>query len=307
MAIQPICKGCGRPIVGYALNALNATWHPEHFVCAVCHLPIHDDRFNVHQGQPYHSSCFVASVLPRCVFCGKPLVGEYLVDQWGTRYCKEHQGKYPNCIYCGRLVPPNMRDLSDKHDAIRCPICRKSAIETDVEAQPLFRRIIQWVGTQGLRYNNLHLSLELCDRNKLASYLRERSHMHALGATVSSTYKEQGRVVRTEIDTIAVLQGLPTTLFQGVVVHELGHVWLAVHGIQKLPAWAEEGFCELLSYRYYSGMASNEGSYHNERILRNSDPVYGEGFRRIRAMADRLGFERFVDILRTTKRLPAYL
>jgi hypothetical protein len=36
----------------------------------------------------------------------------------------------------------------------------------------------------------------------------------------------------------------------------------------------------------------------------NTDPVYGNGFRRVRARADALGFSHFLDILRTTKRLP---
>ena len=60
------------------------------------------------------------------------------------------------------------------------------------------------------------------------------------------------------VNGIAVLQGLPAVLFQGVTAHELGHVWLIVHGIQDLPNWAEEGFCELLSYRYYTEMATDK-------------------------------------------------
>ena len=293
--------------MGNSIHALDAIWHPEHFLCAACHQPIQSSSFHVHQGQPYHSTCFVQQIAPRCALCGKPLVGEFLVDQWGTRYCKVHQGQYPTCMYCGRMVPPSLQEAPGQHDAMRCPICRKSAIETAEEAQPLFKQLKQWVGSQGLRYNNLRLSLELCDRRKMASYLQGRTEPHALGATVSSTYTQQGRVVRTEVDTVVVLRGLPAIEFCGVVAHELGHVWLTVHGIQKLPAWAEEGFCELLAYRYYSDISTDEGRYHTERITRNPDPVYGEGFRRIRAMVDKVGFERFIDLLRTTKRLPAYL
>jgi hypothetical protein len=121
---------------------------------------------------------------------------------------------------------------------------------------------------------------------------------------MSKTYSLDGRVVRSEVTGVAVLLGLPVTLFQGVTIHELGHVWLIVQGIQDLPSWAEEGFCELLSYRYYSELNTPEGRYHAASIERNSDPVYGEGFRRIRARADAMGFQRFVEALRSTKRLP---
>jgi len=103
---------------------------------------------------------------------------------------------------------------------------------------------------------------------------------------------------------VAVLRGLPAALFQGVTVHELGHVWLIVHGIQNLPSWAEEGFCELLSYRYYNELNTPESRYHASAIEHNPDPVYGEGFHRVRAIADGMGFPRFIATMQATKRLP---
>ncbi|MBV9711679.1 MAG: protein DA1 [Ktedonobacteraceae bacterium] len=302
MAVQPICKACGQPIWGNYLTAFGGTWHPEHFVCAACGRPIGGTSFQVYQGAPYHFECYRDRIAPHCAYCGKPLVGEYLVDQWGTHYCKEHQNQYPRCAYCARLVPP--RDQEPGNDVIRCPICRSSAIETAEAAKPIFSQLIRWVGTQGLRYNNLRLSLELCDRAKLARYLSERNLTHSLGATMSTTYMQNGQTLRTEVRGVAVLHGLPTTLFQGVTIHELGHVWLIVQGISSLPLWAEEGFCELLSYRYYNELNTPEGRYHAIAIEHNPDPVYGEGFQRVRASADSIGFPRFIEVMQTTKRLP---
>jgi len=187
---------------------------------------------------------------------------------------------------------------------MRCPVCRASAIEVIAEAKPLFLHVKQWVGSQGLVYNNLPLSLELCDRARLAALLQGRNQVHSRGATVSSTYTQNGRVVRTEVSGVAVLRGLPSTLFQGVTVHELGHVWFIVHGIQHLPSWAEEGLCELLSYHFYTQTNTPESRHHALAIAQNSDPVYGAGFRRVRARVDALGFARFLEALRTTKSLP---
>ena len=304
---QSLCKACGKPIWGNALIALNAAWHPEHFICAACQRPINGTSFNVHEGKPYHPTCLVQSVLPRCIFCGKPLVGEFLADQWGNRYCKEHQGEYPACEYCGRLVPPTMRESSGQHDAVRCPLCRKSAIETIEDAQPIFSQLKQWISNQGLRYNNLPISLELCGRATLSHYLQEMHDHHTLGVTLSTTYMENGRIVQNKVEKIAVLRGLPSFLFEGVVVHELGHAWLIVHGIQGLPEWAEEGFCELLAYRYYGAQGTDVARYRIESMLRNPDPIYGEGFRRMRTLAKNIGFAQFLEQLRVTKRLPALL
>lgn len=302
MAAQPTCKQCGQPVWGNYLSALGATWHPEHFVCAACGRPIAEASFQVNEGRPYHVACYSERIAPRCAFCGDPLTGEYLIDHWGTQYCKRHQGEYPHCSFCGRLVPP--RDQEPGAERVRCAICRSTAIETSEAARPIFRSLIQWVGSQGLRYNNLHLSLELCGSAKLARYLQQRGQTHSLGATMSETYTQDGRFLRSEVTGVAVLLGLPSTLFQGVTVHELGHVWLVVQGVEQLPSWAEEGFCELLAYRYYMQMNTPESRYHATSIERNSDPIYGEGFRRVRALSDQLGFSRLIEIIQTSKCMP---
>lgn len=309
MSSYPICEQCKQPIWGNYINALGATWHPEHFLCTACQYPIYDASFNIHSGMPYHSECFRQRIAPRCAYCGKPLVKEYLVDQWGTMYCKEHQGKYPSCSYCGRLVPPQQQDQSaESGESVRCPICRASAIESIDQAQPIFSRLIRWVNSQGLVYNNLHLSLELVDRQKLGGLIAGHSGtagIHSQGVTLSTTHTLNGKVTRTEVNGVAVLEGMPAITFQGVTVHELGHVWLIVHGINDVPLWAEEGFCELLKHRYYTQLNTEESYYYARNVETNPNPIYGTGFRRVRAIADPMGFQRFVETLQKTKRLPS--
>ncbi|GHO87353.1 protein DA1 [Dictyobacter formicarum] len=302
-AVQPVCKSCGQPIWGNYLRALGATWHPEHFICAGCGQIIQGSSFQVHQGFPYHIECYNRQIAPRCVYCNKPLVGEFLIDYWGQKFCREHEKQFPHCAYCGRLVPPQQQEHNA--EVIRCPVCRSTAIEGSAEAKPLFSRVIRWMNSQGLIYNNLRLSLDLCGRAHLNNLLREGNIGHSLGATTSAMYTQNGRLLRTEINGIAVLQGLPAILFQGVTIHELGHVWLIVTGVHQLPTWAEEGFCELLSYRYYQDANTPEGRYHSLSKEHNVDPIYGDGFRRMRALVDRVGFPCLIETLRTTKRLPA--
>jgi hypothetical protein len=309
MSSHPICKQCKQPIWGNYINTLGATWHPEHFLCAACQKPIDNTSFNLHNGEPYHPECFRQQIAPRCAYCGKPLVNEYLVDHWGTMFCKEHQGKYPACSYCGRLVPPQQQEQSIRNvEGVRCPTCRASAIETIDQARPIFSRLIQWVNNQGLMYNHLHLSLELVDRQKLAKLITGRAGTagtHSQGVTLSTTQTLDGKVVRTEVNNIAILEGMPAISFQGVTIHELGHVWLIVQEIKNLQPWAEEGFCELLTHRYYTQLNSEASRYHAKGIEMNPDSVYGEGFRRVRAVADAMSFKRFVEGLQRTKRLPS--
>lgn len=213
------------------------------------------------------------------------------------------------CSYCSRLVPPQQQEQGTRGSGgVRCPICRASAIDTIEQARPIFSRLIQWVNAQGLLYNNLHLSLELVDRPRLAALLQGRAGTagtDSLGVTMSTTHTLNGRIVNTEVNGVAVLEGMPSTVFQGVTIHELAHVWLIVHDVKGLQSWAEEGFCELLSYRYYTQLNTEESRYHAKGIETNPHPAYGDGFRRVRAIADGMGFQGFVEKLRTTKRLPS--
>lgn len=305
MSARPVCKGCGRPIQGLYVTALGATWHPEHFTCAGCGQPIGGAGFYEHQGRPYHPDCYARYIAPRCAYCGRPLTGQYLVDHWGTRFCPEHQGQYPSCRFCGRLVPPHHQGGGDQTEGVRCPVCRARAIESIAQARPLFARLVQWVNGQGLLYNNLNLHIELRNRQQLAQLLRQPNDTRSLGAALHTTYTENGRVVRTEVNGVAILRGLPATLFEGVTVHELGHAWLVVHGVLDLPNWAEEGFCELLSYRLYKEMGTAESRYYAEGIEQQTDPVYGEGFQRIRSLAQAVGFQHLIKTLQVAKQLPA--
>ncbi len=125
-----------------------------------------------------------------------------------------------------------------------------------------------------------------------------------MGATLQNTVTKNGQKLSSSVEGVAILRGLPSTLFQGVTIHELGHAWLIVHNIVDLPAWAEEGFCELLSYRYYTDHSTHESAYYAMGIEKNPHPDYGGGFRRLRAMCDEMGFSNLTLFLRTNRQLP---
>lgn len=306
-----ICTYCGKPLIGYYVASGGKLYHEDCFRnavaprCAVCGKPL-IGRYVEAGGKSYHDNCYREHVVPRCVYCNEPLMGEYGVDHWGGQFCLRHRQEYPACDFCGRLIPPAQQERgSEKLNSTRCPVCRSHAIETTEQARAAFNGVKRWVGSQGLSFNNLPISLQLCDREFLAKHGRAKDQPHMLGVTLSTTHSVNGRETRTDVDGVAVLAGLPTPLFEGVVTHELGHVWLVAHGIKGLPPWAEEGFCEFLSYRYYTYLDTPESRYSAENIEKNANPVYGEGFRRVRAIAERVGFANLLNTLQSSGRLPA--
>ena len=305
MTSQPICKSCGQPIYGAYVAALGEAWHPEHFICAHCQRPISDKEYYRHQGVVFHITCFQQHIADRCACCGKPLLGPYLVDQWGTKFCTAHRDELLACRFCGRLISPRQQGRRTLNgEEIRCPICRSSAIEAIAQARPLFANLVQWVNGQGLWFNDLSLLIELRNRTQLAQFLREPGDTRALGATLHSTITQNGTLVRCEVRGVAILRGLPRTLFEGVTVHELGHAWLAVHGVVGLPPWSEEGFCEALAFRFYYEQRTAESRFYLSLIENSVDPIYGEGFRRVRAIARQCSWRTLLDTLLARKELP---
>jgi hypothetical protein len=49
----PRCKGCSQPVVvSQSVQALEALWHPEHFVCVTCKKPFVNGQFYELGGLP---------------------------------------------------------------------------------------------------------------------------------------------------------------------------------------------------------------------------------------------------------------
>lgn len=52
-----LCGGCGEPISGRCISALDCKFHPEHFVCAFCLRKLSQGVFKEQNGKPYCSAC----------------------------------------------------------------------------------------------------------------------------------------------------------------------------------------------------------------------------------------------------------
>ncbi|XP_034555453.1 leupaxin [Notolabrus celidotus] len=53
-----LCGGCGEPITGRCISALDRKFHPEHFLCAFCLRYLNHGIFKEQKGKPYCSACF---------------------------------------------------------------------------------------------------------------------------------------------------------------------------------------------------------------------------------------------------------
>lgn len=297
----PRCRRCGEPILGRALTALEATWHPACFVCAVCQRPI-DGPFHQHNNQPLHADCFARHYAPRCTVCRAPLTGSHSLDPWGAPFCTAHLEEMPRCAFCGRLVPEVRLTRATRQAEVRCSACALTGVEDAAEARALLEQLADRLEADDLRLRSRRFPLRLLPRAEFDRL--EGQKPGRLGLTQSTTYTRDGRIERAEVALVAIVQGLPRALYEAVAVHELGHVWLTQQGVRALSPREEEGLCELLAHRHLTAVGGPEHLFYARRIAENDDPIYGDGFRALQRLARRIGFAPIVKSLRTKGRLP---
>ena len=96
---------------------------------------------------------------------------------------------------------------------------------------------------------------------------------------------------------IYILDRLPTIEFEAVLAHEYLHVWLYNNNI-NLPPAQREGFCNLASAYLYEQNGSKLSQIHLNSMNTNSDPNYGEGYRKMKILLEKKGWKSLLQTLR---------
>jgi hypothetical protein len=160
-------------------------------------------------------------------------------------------------------------------------------LEHTAQLRPHLAEVNPWLAGQGLRFGGLRLRLEL----------RTAEQMRALGAgarnlgvTIRQRESLAGHTIRQRVVLVALLRGLPDALARSVLLHELGHAWLGVRQAGGLPGWQEEGFCELVAHRHLLSLPDAACRWQARRISASTQPVYSEGFHKVKRAAERVGW-----------------
>lgn len=155
-----------------------------------------------------------------------------------------------------------------------CSICRVTAIENGIRANRSRRRVLDFLDRQGFQNIPKNVEIVLSSKTGLSSHSR---HVGTQGLTLTqSHFKAHQRTGMTH--QIGILYGLPQIEFEGILAHELLHVWQNEHDI-KLSPMHTEGLCNLASYAIYLSQPSALSTHLITQLLKNPDPIYGNGFR----------------------------
>jgi hypothetical protein len=86
-----------------------------------------------------------------------------------------------------------------------------------------------------------------------------------------------------------LLYGMPRMEIISTVAHELAHIWQFNQGqFKSARAWAE-GSCNYAAYLVLARYPGRESSFFRVSLTRDGDDVYGDGFRRVKTLAEAEG------------------
>ena len=251
----PRCAACGEGILGACLTALDRTWHPSHFLCGVCNVPLGTSFRVSHHREPFCSSHDQARVLCQC--CG------HLI-QWSS----PAQGF--------------------------CQACATEILRDPIEAETLLGRVQASLRKEGLPWWPQSFPVRLVGPEDLKVPGHEVGPpLVGVIAKVTST-NSKGQQIR-RVPEIRLLHGRPKLVQGLVVAHELGHAWLFQKGFLALPLDVEEGFCEFCAHHWLSRTGDRRAPYLMHDIETNPDSTYGGGFRKVSALAGKDGLPGVVE------------
>jgi hypothetical protein len=302
---------------GTCLQALGAAWHAGCWTCAACGKPL-EGTFLERGGQPYHQACyderfglrcslcrelirgkyfehegkpvcekdFQDKLAPRCFYCGCVLEGTFTRNALGQAACARHQ-KGPRCASCERWLEAEEQQLpTGLYGTSLCRGCRVEAVGADALGTyglAFASRVLQEVGLtlEGLAA----LPLRLASAANLRA-LRGPYESWADGITQTQVSSLNGREASRTLQGIVIVGGLAREHFEGVLAHELGHVWLFQAKLDQVPAKVVEGFCELVRHAWLGRLGTPLAGSLRRRLEESTDPVYGDGFRMVKQQWD---------------------
>lgn len=307
--VLPACAGCGDVIRGSHLTLNNKRYCSQYCLsrdlpaCDMCGRPVQGNYFES-KGKTYcGEACYTLS-LPRCEACDESMK-EWL-DIEGRQYCHSCASRQ-RCNSCGHPGPTI--GLGDGRRI--CDRCRDTAVMEQTDGAQLFDLVRRRMGRTLDLSTEHEIEFHLVGRDDLERISNGSASGRELGyyqyqAETTTTYlttrdrngRENKRVAGERTDRkfrIYILYGLPEKRLMEVAAHELAHDWMRINLPQLKAPIFEEGFAE------YVAWLVNDSFGHEElkkRIEENSDPIYGDGFKMMKGLADRHGgFDGLIDYL----------
>lgn len=273
-ASLPKCAHCGQPCRGgferngqrYCSKECLATTFPQ---CQACGQPFpHGAMVTGGDGQE-RFFCEKCVVKPRCFCCAMPAAEGELAD--GRRLCRE----------CAKTAVANHDAMCKVAEAVRRRMRTELGIGTDrpVRFELVDRPalVARGSGRNPERELGLYCHAETVERTT--------RRLSVGGLVISETVSEQ---TSDEQNTILLLTHLSLAKLREVVAHELAHEWMQERYPNLDDLTLKEGWAEYVAAQVNVRYGQEA---MNRRMENNSDPVYGDGYRLVKQLAEQEGMD----------------
>lgn len=228
-----------------------------------------------------------------CFVCHQPIHGGFCRDEWGNVV---HYGcRTPLCCNCFRYTDSEALHLSDGR--VICKTCLPSVVRNQWQINWVRPRVLSLLAKYGINDLPAHIYIRI-DNSASINGLMNQSGIDPKAVGLSSTQMRMSSSNRIEQrHRVNILNGLHRAFFAGVLAHELMHIWQRSHFIE-LDDLHNEGFCELACYLMLRQINNPIARLHMSRMEYTPDPVYGNGFRAVRAVYNSLPRPSLPDTMR---------
>lgn len=227
----------------------------------------------------------------RCMICKDMIYGQYYTDQWGQ--AAHTSCGIQNCFCCGRIIFPKEKKMADGRDICEC--CLTSVVVNQRDIPRVDERILtvlKSVGIVGLP----KVPIEIVSKSIL------NQSMNSQNKGISNSYEltQYTAIGCQKQFKILILDHLPKTFLAGVLTHEYMHVWQYLNNINP-PRDICEGFCNLGSMAFYQKINTPLSRVLLEQMEKNPDPIYGEGYRKVKRYWEQNGWNSTVQQIKMNK------
>lgn len=303
------CAHCGKAIVGQYYEIDGKLYHSDCYKqniadkCAHCGKPLTGEYIEA-GGKHYHNDCYDNYIALRCAVCGQIIRDEYKVDYWGNKIHPEHYDRLPQCEHCSRLISENTTGGGVTYSDGRhvCNICKKTAVTDPDLAYRLMEKVMERLKSLGIEIKHKGIKLHLVDRQTL--WKHSGSHKPRESGLAQCESNSIAGLFKVRKYNIYVLTGMPQVGLETILAHELMHVWLYSHGRESTEPALCEGSCQYAAYMYLNRSVDKMAKYEIQTFMDDSDPIYGEGFRRVKRLVAERGPDFWLEHIKKNDHFP---
>lgn len=302
-----MCSYCGKPLDTQYVVLNHKKYHTrcakkqiasQRPACSICGKPI-EKTFVSDKNGKYHPTCYRSRKLPRCNVCAAPIEGNYIKDPWGNIAHKKCRGQSVHfCNSCNRIISgrTSKGGYSYPDGRIICGYCKGTAVESPKAVQQSLKKILKQFDVIGLSPIPVDIPIQLVNSRFMQ---KTQNSANPKGLTRCKSEYINARPVSKK-QTVHILYGLPKTEFEGVLAHELIHVWLNLNSV-KMSDRNTEGFCNLGAMLIYEHDNSPFSRVLLDNMEKDPDSAYGKGYRRMKTKLHKLGWPTLIQNVKAGK------